>query len=50
MAIRTILGRRLIEQDQLALYLTLQRVTQGTSHVGVPTLQGKLRALIVIEC
>ena len=41
--------RRLIEQNQLALHLALQRVTQSASHVGMPTLQGKLRALIVIE-
>ena len=49
MAIRTILRRGLIEQNQLALHLALQRVTQGTSHVGMPALQGELGALIVIE-
>ena len=49
MAIRTILRRWLIEQNQLALHLALQRVAHGTSHVGMPSLQRKLRTLIVIE-
>ena len=47
--VRTILGRGLVEQDKLPFDLAKESVAQRTIHTGVPSLQGKLRAFVVVE-
>lgn len=48
-AIRAILRRGFVEQDQLALHLTLQGVALRAADICVPPCQWELSAFIVVE-
>ena len=49
MAVRTILGRRLVEQDKFPLDFAKESVAHGTLHPGVSSLQGKLGAFVMVK-
>src|SRR2546427_5576415 len=46
-AVRTIPGRRLVEQDKFPFDFAKESVAHGTLHTGVSAFQGKLRAFVV---
>ena|SRR2546428_3649531 len=48
-AVRTIPGRRLVEQDKFPFDFAKESVAHGTLHTGVSAFQGKLRAFVVVK-
>ena len=48
-AVCTILGRGLVEQDKFPFDLAEEGVAHRALHTGMSSLQGKLRAFVVVE-